>query len=140
MTAYSFQEQFVDPILVGLGREPRSPGLYYPKRHTIRAIGKRRHARAEELLQLYRGMRTRQCFKIGEARCTATKPIEFNFRKLAVTIGHQRETKIVSPRARHEFARSDGFVTWDALQEFWVENHADPATWSGVIIYWEPLT
>jgi hypothetical protein len=52
MVAYSFQKQFVPAIISG------------KKRQTIRAFGKRRHAYVGEPIQLYVGMRTKQCAKI----------------------------------------------------------------------------
>jgi len=58
MVAYSFKAQFREPILAGT------------KRQTIRA-DRKRHARLGEALQLYTGMRTRQCKLIGRATCNA---------------------------------------------------------------------
>jgi hypothetical protein len=46
MVAYSFAPQFIDTIRSGT------------KCQTIRPIGKRRHARTGEPVQLYTGMRT----------------------------------------------------------------------------------
>lgn len=103
MVAYSFKKRFVAPIRAGLGlimKDDKGNWLQCesviddgatvshpfdpykdlapearPKRQTIRAIGKRRHARPGETLQLYTAMRTKQCEKIGEARCIAVLPI-----------------------------------------------------------------
>lgn len=72
MVAYSFKAQFVEPIRAGLGL-PTEPQIR-PKRQTIRA-DRKRHARPGEELQLYRGMRTRQCFLIGRAACTEVTKI-----------------------------------------------------------------
>lgn len=71
MVAYSFKKQFIRPILIGLGA-PLSPDEFavgmdefgnvsrpVGKRQTIRALGKRRHARPGELVSLYFGMRTK---------------------------------------------------------------------------------
>lgn len=139
MVAYSFQAQFVAPIQTGLGTQPHIPGTeYVPKRHTIRA-DRKRHARPGEELQLYRGMRTKACFLIGRARCTAVHRIEIVFRgdRRGVWIDGTRTA--ASAKARDEFARSDGFADWSGLPEFWKENHADPESWHGIIIKWEPL-
>lgn len=45
----SIQRHFVDPVLIG--RKPKSN----------RALGKRRHARSGDAIQLYVGMRTKHC-------------------------------------------------------------------------------
>ena len=64
MVAYSFMNQFVPLIESG------------EKRQTIRLVGKRRHARPGEMLQLYRDARTKQMRKIIEDQeCTACLPI-----------------------------------------------------------------
>lgn len=139
MVAYSFQRQFVTPIQVGLGTQQHIRGTEYrPKRHTIRA-DRKRHARPGEELQLYRGMRTKACFLIGKARCTAVNRIDLVFRgrRLGVWIDGTRTA--ASAKARDEFAQSDGFDDWGMLAAFWEKNHGDPETWSGVIIHWEPL-
>lgn len=94
MVAYSFKRQFVAPIRIGLGKEVfdaayRSDSVVLrPKRQTIRAIGKRRHARVGETLQLYTAMRTKQFQLIGKARCTVVRHIIITFGKLSgVSVG-----------------------------------------------------
>lgn len=52
MPAYNFRKQFAPLVESG------------QKRQTIRTIGKRRHARAGEPLQLYTGQRTKACRKL----------------------------------------------------------------------------
>lgn len=83
MVAYSFKKQFIKPVQAGLGILDPSPenSLITPKRQTIRAIGKRRHAREGENIQLYYGMRTKQCTSIGVARCSAVTPIKMRIPK-----------------------------------------------------------
>jgi hypothetical protein len=81
MVAYSFKKQFIAPILSGVfgvaAGLPLPPGEnYFPKRQTIRAIGKRRHARPGEMIQLYTAMRTKQCRKLGEARCVSVQTVK----------------------------------------------------------------
>lgn len=137
MVAYSFQQQFVDPIRVGLSKVSLSFDVP-PKRHTIRA-DRKRHARPGEELQLYRGMRTRACFLIGRARCTAVNRIELVFwgRRLGVWIDGTRTA--AAPKDLDAFAQSDGFEGWPGLADFWRESHGDPQSWEGVIIHWEPI-
>lgn len=147
MVAYSFQRQFVTPIQVGLGLQQTIPGtVYVPKRQTIRAVGKRRHARPGETLQLYRGMRTRQCFKIGDARCVEAGEIELVFgARPSVLIRGETRAEVVthfvsSPDGLDDFARADGFADWAAMVAFWVEQHGPLREFFGVIVYWEPLS
>ena len=66
MVAYSFQRRFAEPILEGT------------KGGTIRA-DRRRHARPGEELQLYVGMRTKQCRLVARKTCLACEPITINF-------------------------------------------------------------
>lgn len=136
MVAYSFQRQFVEPIQVGLGI--LHPGPTAPKRHTIRA-DRKRHARPGEELQLYRGMRTKACFLIGRARCTAARPIELVFRGRRKGVWIYGERVCASLASRDQFAKNDGFEDWAAFAEFWKENHGDPESWHGIIIHWSPL-
>ncbi len=72
MVAYSFDRRFVPAIVSGA------------KRQTIRAH-RARHARPGETLQLYTGMRTRQCRKIVERDpvCTRIDEVLFDLRALA---------------------------------------------------------
>lgn len=137
MVAYSFQKQFVAPIMVGLGIVPAFNVT--PKRHTIRA-DRKRHARPGEELQLYRGMRTKQCFLIGRARCTDVHRIELVFRGRRRGVWINGNRIAASPKSMDAFANSDGFDNWASLAAFWEENHGDPASWDGVIIHWEPLS
>lgn len=127
MVAYSFNKQFIEPILSG-----RKSG-------TIRAHGKRRHAMSGETLQLYTGMRTRSCQLIAESQCQDVKEVRLIFRPTAahdrLWIG--RET--VSPAEREAFAIGDGFASWRELRAFWSENHPGVDDFSGVWIRWACL-
>lgn len=62
MPAYNFQKQFAPLVESG------------QKRQTIRAIGKRRHARPGESLQLYTGQRTKACRKLISPDPVASMP------------------------------------------------------------------
>jgi hypothetical protein len=137
MVAYSFKKRFVDPIKSGLGiYDPilgLQPKIVKPKRQTIRAIGKRRHARPGETLQLYTAMRTKQCAKIGDARCMSIEPI-----KLWISLKHIAVGKGLNP-IDDDFARKDGFDDAKEMHTFWIAEHG--AGWfEGVLIQWEPLT
>jgi hypothetical protein len=157
MTAYSFKKRFVDPIRVGLGilpvepkivDDPTAPAGYrigpkiWPKRQTIRAIGKRRHARVGETVQLYHGMRTKQCFKIGDGRCTSALPVklEFIFWGSAIVGGGKVAENCFYDERLHLFAQADGFETWDEMKAFWRDEHPGVDKFEGVLIRWDPLT
>lgn len=169
MVAYGFKKRFVAPIRAGLGliglhfhkgqeipcefviddgetiARPFDPMLdldapVRPKRQTIRALGKRRHARPGETLQLYTAMRTKQCKKIGEAKCTAVRDIVITFGKLSgVSVGGSDE-----PQAHFQgggldiFAQRDGFESWNEMVQFWDKEHG-LSVFIGKLIEWEPL-
>jgi len=127
MVAYSFNKQFVEPILSG-----RKSG-------TIRAHGKRRHAMPGETLQLYTGMRTTSCRLIAESQCQAADPIRITFSKS----GHHDKVTVNgvvrAGFALDAFAMGDGFVGWIGLREFWRENHPGVDRFEGVWIRWACL-
>lgn len=123
MVAYSFKRRFAEPILSGT------------KRQTIRA-DRRRHARPGEELQLYTGMRTRQCKLVGRSTCLSVEPVMLNFADYGVVkIG---DRVLFSDARMQEFARSDGFASWSDMRDFWRENHGDDK-FEGVIIRWGDL-
>ena len=134
MVAYSFQSQFAPPIQLGI-RNPFAPGA---KLQTIRAHRKR-HARAEELIQLYTGMRTKSCAKIiPDQICEDI----FNLR-FEVTSKGIRDAAFGLSEPRFaidkidEFAIEDGFVDGDAMAAFWMDSHGD-GLFEGVLIKWFP--
>ena len=135
MVAYSFQKRFVEPIRFGL----RSPPFcsveldLWPKRQTIRA-DRRRHARPDEELQLYCGMRTRQCFLIGRAACIGIRPIVIDLKRETIKLGDL----VFAGASLSSFARCDGFSNWMDMRDFWRETHGGDK-FSGVLIQWEPL-
>jgi len=143
MVAYSFQPMFVDPIRMGLGLIEDMTDVARPKRQTIRATGKKRHARPGEIVQLYCQMRTPQCMKIGDGRCTGVAPIVLQLsREPYVEIGKLLEMpkKIIQRAdALDFFATQDGFADWAQLREFWAKHHPRVSTFRGVIIFWEPV-
>lgn len=140
MVAYSFKSRFANPILLGLGEkvhhEPGGAHVYMPKQQTIRATGKRRHARPGETLQLYTGMRTRQCRKIGEARCTDVRSIRIIVREEKLTV--ELDGRWINGRKLKDFARRDGFVDADDMLAFWKDEHG-LGEFYGMLIRWEPL-
>ena len=119
MVAYSFHPQFVPYILNGL------------KAQTIRA-DRKRHVRVRETMQLYTGMRTKQCRLIGTAICFDTWVITINLPDNSVTIGSEtlRGWDKLDP-----LAHRDGFDGWLAMRAFWLDNHK-VSVFSGVLIRW----
>jgi hypothetical protein len=119
MVAYSFKEQFVAPILAGT------------KCQTIRA-DRKRHARAGDELQLYTGMRTKQCRLIGRATCLGAVPARLNFASNCVEIGgavfHGWEDLSA-------FAKQDGFEDWLMMRDFWRDRNSFDH-WTGILIRW----
>jgi len=83
MVAYSFRARFREPILVGA------------KRQTIRA-DRKRHARPGEQLQLYTGMRTRECAIIARALCSQVMPVRIDVDGCRIEVG-DREAALTSP-------------------------------------------
>lgn len=145
MVAYNFKERFIAPITKGLGREfiegwgspiPVRSDIR-PKRQTIRAIGKRRHARPGEILQLYYGMRTKQCRSIGVARCTRVTPIRIMFDDIVFWI--YVDDIQVRREVSDDFARKDGFADVRDMQKFWLAEHKNGGKFTGVLIEWDPI-
>lgn len=149
MVAYSFKERFVLPIEVGLGRwtqetwqrptdVPRQ--LPHPKRQTIRAIGKRRHARPGEVIQLYTGMRTKNCRSIGVGRCVSVDPIRLFVALDYITIPDLERggNYFLNNVKARDFARADGFEDAKEMHAFWEKEHGR-GYFDGLLIKWEPI-
>jgi hypothetical protein len=126
MVAYSFRPRFVDPIRAG------------SKRQTIRAERKR-HARPGEELQLYTGMRTRQCKLIGRAKCQDVIAVTLLFNDADSEAEGVIAPGFVVADGRDAFAHRDGFATWSELKAFWRVSHPGIDEFTGVLITWGPL-
>ncbi len=125
MVAYSFKQQFRKPILAGT------------KQQTIRAERKR-HARLGEQLQLYTGMRTRQCRIIGRAVCSSVVPVTIGISEGWI-MGSNGD-RVTDPDLLAFFAMRDGFPEWPEMLAFWQREHPGLAVFSGVVIAWQNLT
>ena len=121
MVAYSFKRQF------------RAPILALTKRQTIRA-DRKRHARPREEMQLYTGMRTRQCQIIGTATCERVAEVRIGVTEGWYSVGG--EHPFVSPPMLNSFAIRDGFSCWTEMRDFWLAEHPDTPVFSGVLIRW----
>lgn len=125
MVAFSFQKQFAEPIIAGT------------KRQTIRA---RARAKPGDRLQLYTGMRTKACRKIGDAICHAVRPIRIV--PLAAGGGFQigdEEPQVIGWEL-NAFARADGFADWAALAAFFAKHHPGVETFEGCLTIWRDFT
>lgn len=121
MVAYSFKQRFVAPILDG------------SKTQTIRAP-RARHARVGEELQLYTGMRTKQCKLIRRAECIDVQDIRLRFDRDDVTTA---SFYLATPVELDDFARKDGFANWEDMKSFWGAEHATASIrFEGVLIRW----
>lgn len=131
MVAYSFNPRFVEPIRQGF------------KTQTIRAHGRRRHARPGELLQLYSGMRTAHCQRIlPDVPCLELMEVEIQFRAGEIT---RIVTDGVPVCDLDAFAIRDGFADAVDMWAFWHDHHpqaVEAATggimvaFRGVLIEW----
>lgn len=119
MVAYSFQKQFAEPILAR------------GKLQTVRAARKR-HAYPGEELQLYTGMRTKQCRLLGRVRCSDVGKVTLRFDPFPGLF-----IDGVCFDDVEEFARSDGFLDWKALAAFWAKHHPRVENFEGVLISWQ---
>lgn len=124
MVAYSFKERFVAPIQDNM------------KRQTIRKprLGRGRHARPGDDLQLYTAMRTKYCTLIGRAVCTIVVPVRLDFEINNLTIEGELDGQ------RDRFARSDGFANWAEMRVFWASEHPGITVFDGVLIKWDGLS
>jgi hypothetical protein len=121
MVAYSFKRQFAEPILDG-----RKGG-------TIRA-NRRRHARPGEEVQLYTGMRTKQCRLIARKTCCEIEPVTLDFRLDRILLGYH-PPRVLRGRDLDRFAQFDGFENWPQMSSFW----GDVSSFFGWHIRWVPL-
>ncbi|MCJ2107902.1 hypothetical protein MKK70_21485 [Methylobacterium sp. E-041] len=130
MVAYSFKKRFGPPILAGT------------KAQTIRA-DRKRHARPGEQLQLFTGMRTKHCRRLGEPVCLAVQPVRLVFAERGIPEAFQVDHAPIGPRAMVAFAQADGFVDLDDMRRFWWSEHppeeGDTLVFEGFLIRWQPL-
>lgn len=130
MVAYSFQKRFAARILAGI------------KAQTIRA-DRKRHARPGEQLQLFTGIRTKHCRRLGEPMCTSVSPIQMRFSKRSAAELFCFDDRYLTPAEMEAFARADGFMSIADMAAFWWAEHPSEGgnvlTFEGFVIRWEPL-
>ncbi|BAQ44383.1 hypothetical protein [Methylobacterium aquaticum] len=128
MVAYSFTPRFEVPILEGR------------KTRTIRAIGRRRHARPGEELQLYVGMQTSACRLLARRSCSSVVPVRLVFGTAGLAELFEVDGAPIAPAAMEAFARADGFEDTGDMARFWFATHAKRGTavvdFAGLMVSW----
>ena len=137
MPAYSFQERFISFIEEG------------SKNCTVRALrlGRVQHVKPGQAMQLYTGLRTKQCRKIGDATCFGVKKVTID--KTGITVGGEDGTpqwtcSQGTPMVE-EFAWRDGFRphgstltnpigAFELMSRFISKAYGLP--FEGVVIFW----
>ena len=117
MVAYNFKKQFAEKVRDG------------SKCQTVR--GQRdRHANPGEAVQLYTGMRTKQCDKlIPDSICTSVSKVVINNNLVMI------DGWILWGSNLEKFAIADGFANYADFLAFFKEVHRLP--FEGVLIKWE---
>lgn len=126
MVAYSFKARFAEPILTN------------QKLQTIRLEGKRRHVGAGSTLQLYTGMRTKQCRLVATRRCASVHQIELMIFPSVQKIAARVDGRALNERETILLARMDGFDSVADMWQFWRNNHKGVERFNGLLIKWEP--
>ena len=133
MVAYSFQKQFVAEIQAG------------KKHQTIRAHRKNnRHARVGERLQLYTGLRTKNCQKLFDKDpvCRAVDDVEIHITEDGKIEQIVLNGRNLTCKEIEDFAKADGFISADgltardAMSEFFQGYHGT-GLFKGCVIKWE---
>jgi hypothetical protein len=124
MVAYNFKAEFAADV------------GSLKKRQTIRANGKRRHARPGEPLQLYTGMRTKACRKLvlPDPPCKSAEPISIWFLSNGQGINVTVNGEPVEDRELDQLAQADGFRDADGLRQYVAEEYGLP--FDGTLIKW----
>lgn len=131
MTAYSFQKIFADDVASG------------NKCQTIRGP-RNRHARVGEPIQLYTGMRTKQCRKLVEPDpiCSAVLPvnIEISFRNQGMIENVTLDGCDLTSDQIEQFCRDDGFgnfkITARNAMGRWFAKNYGTGIFKGFVIQW----
>ena len=132
MVAYNFQKQFVPAIEAGT------------KIHTMRIVGKRRHAGTGDVLHLYTGLRHVGARKVRELFCTHADVLTIRMPN-SISIGEVRGLRLNLERHQYvlshrddldRFARNDGFENWAALTAWIRVTHKPDGQFEPRLIGW----
>ena len=117
MVAFNFKSRFACAVARGT------------KRQTIRAYRKDGRDPAPGCrLQLYSGMRTKHCRKLGDAVLASRERI------VIADDGIKVGGRVLDARERHELAVADGFADWPGMRDFFAETHGLP--FEGYLYRW----
>lgn len=129
MVAINFKKQFVEPIQNGT------------KTQTCR---EKNRFKVGDKLQLYYGMRTKQCKKIADAICTEIIPIRIqnfsNTKLLLMCFSDEKRQDIISAHSGDVFTREEGFNQKHPLDQKEAIKWFFPSCekfWSGYLIKWK---
>lgn len=129
MVALSFKPEFVIAIDAG------------EKRRTIRQVRKVGNPEPGKPLQLYTGMRTKDCEKIRDATCTRVRPVTICH--MGVKLDGRNLLAGDAPAYQGgpdpegwdgDFARADGFDSFAEMAEFFERQYGLP--FHGQLIEW----
>lgn len=110
------------------------------KRQTVRLKAR---CKPGDRLQLYTGMRTKACRKLGEAVCEAVFPVLIGeWRARDIRFPHPEYGSVIrycetdgrADKMADRFARADGFTCWEACAAFFREKYGLP--FAGQVIVW----
>lgn len=129
MAAINFKAEFVCAIDGG------------KKRRTIRRVRKTGNPEAGQPLQLFTGLRTKDCEKIRDVTCTRVRRVVIDY--MGVTLAGKQllagdsPAYLGGPDAEGydgDFARADGFNTFTDMVDFFKEQYGLP--FEGQLIEW----
>jgi hypothetical protein len=123
VVAYNFQKQFADDVEYGI------------KLQTIR---QKARCQTGSALQLYTGMRTKNCRKLADAVCLSVTPVIINSCSIILNgaqlpIGNALRDELGD--CDNDFARKDGFDGFVEMAK-WFENRYGLLPFEGVVIKW----
>lgn len=130
MVALNFKAQFAEDVECGT------------KRRSIRAPRKNgRNPKRGDELQLYTGMRTKNCRKLADAKCVRVRPVEIDYsgvaiegRKLYAGNAPAYAGGVDPDHYDSDFARADGFSCFQDMRKFFEMEYGLP--FSGLLIEW----
>ena len=129
MVAYNFQNQFADDVESG------------KKTQTIRKRGKKNPPSVGCRIQLYTGMRTKNCRLLCTPVCTSVEVIEirshFKHVLIGTPSGDSYQFNRLTDTTIEKLAKDDGFESAEAFFEYFKTGRGD--YFSGFLIRWEPI-
>lgn len=130
MVAYNFQKQFADDVESG------------KKTQTIRKAGKRNPPSPRCRMQLYTGMRTKNCRLLCAPMCKSVNEIKIipKFGEVLLRyVDGIHWTIFDSQQSLEKFARDDGFESVEDFFAFFEKAADENGVFEGHLIEWEPI-